>query len=194
MYGINRSGVVSCDGQKAPTFCFVSFRPACHAVVTMKTLVRLLFTCVVALAALAANSPVRPIFQLRLALDAPSGDAEQMVLVHKSGDAAQPERLYVQKKVLLDQTALKSAKVIADKRNGNPLIEIAFTAEGKERFAEVTRKNVGRRLAIVIEGRLYSAPSIRTEIPGGRAEISGSFSEPEAKELAAKINGSVTGR
>ena len=160
----------------------------------MKTFVRLLFACVVPLAALAASSPAAPIFQLRQVLDAPSGDAEQMVLVHKSGDTAQPERLYVQKKVLLDQTALKSARVIADKRSGNPLIEIVFTAEGKKQFAEVTRGNVGRRLAIVIEGRLCSAPVIRTEIPGGRAEISGSFNGPEARELAAKITESLTKR
>jgi preprotein translocase subunit SecD len=160
----------------------------------MKTLVRLLSVSAVAFAAVATDSPAPPIFQLRLVLDAPSAEAEQMVAVHKSEDAAKAERLYVQKKVLLDQTALKSAKVTTDRRTGNPLIEITFTAEGRKRFAEVTRENVGRRLAIVIEGRLYSAPTIRTEIPGGRAEISGSFSEPEARELAAKITESLTKR
>jgi preprotein translocase subunit SecD len=120
-------------------------------------------------------------------LDAPSVETEQIVVVHRNEDAARAERLNVQKKVLLDQTALKSAKVTVDKRSGNPLIEITFTAEGRKRFAEVTRENVGRRLAIVIEGELYSAPTIRTGIPGGRAEVSGSFSEAEARELAAKI-------
>jgi SecD/SecF fusion protein len=72
------------------------------------------------------------------------------------------------------------------------LIQIVFTADGKKRFAEVTRESVGRRLAIVIDGRLHSAPRIMTAIPGGKAEISGSFSEPEARELAAKITASLT--
>jgi preprotein translocase subunit SecD len=160
----------------------------------MKALVRLLSIGAVALAAVAANSPAPPIFQLRLVLDAPSAETEQMVAVHKNEDAAKAERLYVQKKVLLDQTALKSSKVTTDKRTGNPLIEITFTTEGRKRFTEVTRENVGRRLAIVIDGRLYSAPKIMTAIPGGRAEVSGSFSEPEARELAAKITESLTKR
>lgn len=95
------------------------------------------------------------------------------------------EMVNVQKAVLFDQTALKSAKVRTDK--GYPLIVITFTDDGRKRFAEVTRQNIGKRLAIIIQGQLYCAPRIRAEIPGGKAEISGKFSEQEAKNLAAKI-------
>jgi SecD/SecF fusion protein len=99
--------------------------------------------------------------------------------------------LHVQHLVLLDQSALKSATVTTNQPDGSPRIAIAFTDDGKKRFAEVTRQNVGRRLAIVIDGQLYCAPKIMTEIPGGTAEITGGFSQQEAKELAAKITESI---
>jgi len=55
----------------------------------------------------------------------------------------------------------------------------------------MTRRNVGKRLAIIIDGQVYSAPVIRTEISGGKAEISGNFSEQEAKDLAKKMSEAV---
>ena len=62
----------------------------------------------------------------------------------------------------------------------------------KQRFAEVTRENIGRRLAIIVDGRICSAPVIQGEISGGKAQITGNFSEKEAKELAAKISFAIT--
>jgi SecD/SecF fusion protein len=69
----------------------------------------------------------------------------------------------------------------------SPQIEIIFTDTGKQRFAEVTRECRGKRLAIIVGGQLYSVPKILTEIADGRAQISGHFSELEARDLAAKI-------
>ena len=77
---------------------------------------------------------------------------------------------------------------------GRPQIEILFTDAGGKRFAEVTREGRGRRLAIIIGGQLYSAPQIMSEIAGGRAEISGSFSEQEARDLAARLTESLPKR
>jgi SecD/SecF fusion protein len=74
---------------------------------------------------------------------------------------------------------------------GHQEIAITFNANGAKRFAEVTRDSIGKRLAIVIDGKLYSAPTIRSEIPGGKAVISGNFSKEEAKELVAKMNGAL---
>jgi len=152
----------------------------------MKKLIPLLSVCLLSLAAVAARSPSSPFFQMRLVLDAPSADSEQMVLVQPGKNSAPKETLYVQKTVLLDQTALKSA-VTTRGADGSPRIAITFTDAGTKRFAEMTRQCVGKRLAVVIDGRLYSAPKIRMEIPGGKAEINGSFSEEEARSLAAKI-------
>ena len=98
------------------------------------------------------------------------------------------EKLHVQKKPLLDRSALKSAAVQRNAVTGAPEIAITFTERGAKRFAEVTRDHIGQRLAIVINGEVYSAPKIMAEIAGGKGVISGSFTEQEATELAAKLN------
>jgi len=154
---------------------------------TMKTIVRLLSVGFLAFSTIAAEQASPPVFQMRLVLDTQSADSEQMTLVHKSKDGDDTEPVYVQKSVLLDQTDLKSAMVTTNRLDGRPRIQIVFTDRGKKRFAEVTRQNIGERLAIIIEGQLYSAPRIMTEIPSGTAEIAGNFSEQEARDLAAKI-------
>jgi RNA polymerase sigma factor (sigma-70 family) len=138
------------------------------------------------------GNPAPSVFQFRLVLNAPSAKADPMTVVQPGTDAKATETLYVQKKVLLDQTDLKSASVITNQPAGKPRIDITFTDAGAKRFAKVTRQNIGKRLAIIIDGRLYSAPTIKSEIRGGKAQIDGNFSEPEAQDLAAKINQSVT--
>jgi hypothetical protein len=136
--------------------------------------------------AVAADSTNSPVFQIRLVLDTPSANSEPMSI---SNGVDQVEVVNLQKKVLLDQTAIKSAKVVKDNL-GHPQIAINFTESGREQFAEVTRENIGKRLAIVIDGRVYSAPVVMSEISGG-ANITGSFSEQEAEELAKRLNPSL---
>jgi preprotein translocase subunit SecD len=58
----------------------------------------------------------------------------------------------------------------------------------------VTRENVNKRLAIVLGGQLYAAPLLLSEISRGKAQISGSFTEDEANQLAAKINDVISVR
>jgi RNA polymerase sigma factor (sigma-70 family) len=146
----------------------------------------------VALSSDTSADPAPSVFQFRLVLNAPSAKADTMTVVQPDADAKTAKTLYVQKKVLLDQTDLKLASVITNQPAGKPWIQITFTDAGAKRFAKVTRQNIGKQLAIIIDGRLYSAPTIRSEIRGGRAEITGNFSEPEAQDLASKINQSVT--
>ena len=140
----------------------------------------------------AGGGNLASVFQFRLVLNAPSAKADPMTVVQQGADAKAAQTLYIQKKVLLDQTDLMSASVITNQPAGKPRIQITFTDAGAKRFAKVTRQNIGKRLAIIIDGRLYSAPMIKSEIRGGQAEISGNFSEPEAQDLATKINQSVT--
>jgi RNA polymerase sigma factor, sigma-70 family len=137
-------------------------------------------------------NPVPSVFQFRLVLNAPSAKADPMTVVQQGADAKATKTLYVQKKVLLDQTDLMSASVITNQPAGKPWIQITFTDAGAKQFAKVTHQNIGKRLAIIIDGRLYSAPTIRSEIRDGKAQITGNFSEQEANDLAAKINQSVT--
>jgi preprotein translocase subunit SecD len=67
-----------------------------------------------------------------------------------------------------------------------------LTKEGAKRFAEVTHAHVGKHLAIMVDGKLFSAPNVMSEITGGIGVITGSFSEQEATELAARLNAGVT--
>jgi RNA polymerase sigma factor (sigma-70 family) len=133
--------------------------------------------------------PAKPApFQVQIVLDGPGDDSETMT---NNSNGSNGETLYVQKSPLLDYTAISSATVTTNTSTGAPQIAIAFSEEGKDLFAQITRENLNKRLAIVLDGHLYSAPVIKTEIAGGRAEISGSFTEPEAKELALKINDAI---
>jgi preprotein translocase subunit SecD len=128
-------------------------------------------------------------FQMRMVEDVTAGDCDcdDMVVV---GGVGPKETLHVLHGVLLGQNDLKSVKVETDSF-GRPEIAITFNANGAKRFAEVTRNNIHKRLAIIIEGKLYSAPVIRSEIASGNAVISGHFSEKEAQEMVERMNAAL---
>ena len=74
---------------------------------------------------------------------------------------------------------------------GQRMIALSFNARGAAQFAEVTRANVGRQMAIVLDDHLYCAPVIKDAITGGQATISGRFSDEEIKSIAdALVSGS----
>jgi preprotein translocase subunit SecD len=62
---------------------------------------------------------------------------------------------------------------------------------GAKRFAEVTRQNIHKRLAIVIDGKLCQAPTIQTVIPSGKAQLSGAFTSEDAADFVKKINNAL---
>jgi preprotein translocase subunit SecD len=91
----------------------------------------------------------------------------------------------VQKRTLLTGANLTRAEVQADPNApGNWQVAIEFDAIGTRVFGEVTEQNVGRHLAIILDGNVYSAPRINERIPGGRAVITGQFTVEEARDLA----------
>ena len=124
-------------------------------------------------------------FQVQLVVDEPGENTEPMT--NNAGGGT----LQVQKTPLLDHTAIRSVIVTKNPSSGAPEIDVEFSQEGKELFAAVTKENINKRLAIVLNGQLYSAPVIRSEISGGRAQITGNFTETEARELAARINEAI---
>jgi len=92
--------------------------------------------------------------------------------------------------VLMDAKSVALAK--ADKGYAGAFqIALTFTPAGAKVFADLTRKNVGRRLAILIDGKVLSAPLIKDEVPGGKAVITGSFTRKQAEELAERISAAV---
>lgn len=82
---------------------------------------------------------------------------------------------------------IKSAHLGMDNFGGFE-VNLSMTSAGAELFEKITANNINRRLAIVLDGNLYSAPVIRAAIPNGQASISGSFSQREALELVNVLN------
>ena len=88
---------------------------------------------------------------------------------------------------LLTGGALKKAQV-GYGNLGEPQINFEMKPEGAIEFARITRENVGKQLAIVLDGKVQTAPVIRTEIPGGTGSISGNYTVEEAKRTATLLN------
>ena len=89
----------------------------------------------------------------------------------------------VQKKVLMQGSMIRDARV-GFLQTGEAYVSMSFNDEGSELFADITKASVGRKLAIVLDGKVQSAPRINEPITGGEAQITGSFSPEEASELA----------
>ncbi len=87
-------------------------------------------------------------------------------------------------KTILTGDLLDDAQVRIDTRFNEPYVSIKFNSVGARRFEQVTSANVNKRMAIVLDDTVYSAPVIRERIAGGEAQISGSFTEQEATDLA----------
>lgn len=69
-----------------------------------------------------------------------------------------------------------------------PYVSISFTSEGAKLFQELTKNNIGKKVAIFVGGNMVSAPNVEAEISGGQAQISGNFSLEEAQNLARDLN------
>ncbi len=105
--------------------------------------------------------------------------------VDKQTKAERKVPYVVQKRTLLTGAELTRAEVQADPNSmGNWQVAIEFTSTGTRIFGEVTEQNVGKRLAIILDGTVYSAPRINERIPGGRAVITGQFTVDDARDLA----------
>jgi len=87
---------------------------------------------------------------------------------------------------ILDGGMLTDASMGFD-QNNRPLINFKLNAEGAEIFGDFTGKSVGKRLAVVLDGKVYSAPNINERIGGGSGQISGSYTVMEAKDLAIAL-------
>ena len=89
----------------------------------------------------------------------------------------------VKKRVMLTGDVLSDARVSIGQFN-DPYVSITFDAKGGREFERITGENVKKRMAIVLDNTIYSAPVIQERISGGRAQITGTFSTQEANDLA----------
>jgi preprotein translocase subunit SecD len=91
----------------------------------------------------------------------------------------------VKKRASLTGETLTGAEVRYDSgQYGEPYVSLSFNSYGASVFYQVTKNNIRKRLAIVLDGNIYSAPVIQDAIPGGQAQITGSFTTEDAKDLA----------
>lgn len=104
--------------------------------------------------------------------------------VNRSTGAVTETPLVVKQQTVLTGDLLADANVRIDTRFNEPYVAIDFNAVGAKRFEQITAANVGKRMAIVLDGTVYSAPVIRERIAGGSAQISGAFTSQEATDLA----------
>ncbi len=87
-------------------------------------------------------------------------------------------------RVALEGKHITDANLVFSQENGQPVVSFVLDKEGARLFGEMTKNNIDRSLAIVLDDKVITAPVIRSVIAGGRGEISGSFTVAEANELA----------
>jgi preprotein translocase subunit SecD len=104
--------------------------------------------------------------------------------VNKETGQEQRTPYVVLKRTLLTGADLSTARVSIDQNTSEPYVSLEFNAAGARAFAEITEQNVGKRLAIILDGNVHSAPVIREKIPSGQAQITGGFTTEDATDLA----------
>ncbi len=88
----------------------------------------------------------------------------------------------------LNGSHLKKSQVEFDQTSGNPHIAISFNSEGTKLFADITKRNIEKLVAIVLDGQIISAPTVQSEISDGSAVITGQFTLEDAKNLSQLLN------
>ena len=69
-------------------------------------------------------------------------------------------------------------------QNGRPSVSMTMNSDGARRWAQLTKQNIGKPIAIALDGYIYSAPNVMNEITGGQSQITGQFSQEDTKDLA----------
>jgi preprotein translocase subunit SecD len=126
-----------------------------------------------------------PILEFRLEGD-PSAQAELAIASTSEEIAAAMAKAYIS--TGLTGSQLERASLVFEQGNPSPIISLVFNDDGKKLFAEITKNNIGKSMAIFLDGSILSAPVIQEEIPNGQAQITGQFTAEEAKQLVQDLN------
>jgi protein-export membrane protein SecD len=94
----------------------------------------------------------------------------------------------VRERAILSGDDLNSANPGFDPQTGEPIVQFKFDTRGSRIFGRTTQENVNKRFAVVLDGRVITAPNINEPILGGSGQISGNFTPESAKELADLLN------
>ncbi|MFC2084762.1 hypothetical protein ACFLS9_06875 [Bacteroidota bacterium] len=109
-----------------------------------------------------------------------STDSQTKMIVTDWGEV-----YYLRKEVEITNKDVKSAEV--KNMNDRTVILLTFNEEGKQKFADLTANNIGKKIGMLLDGKLVSAPVVNDTIKEGRAIISYNFNEEEAESIAKSI-------
>jgi preprotein translocase subunit SecD len=101
--------------------------------------------------------------------------------------AGTDQKVYLHKEAEITNEDIAEAKVITDERK-DPAIEITFTKEGQKKMAKMTKDHKDKPLAILVDGKVVSAPIVKSEV-SEKALITGKFTKEEAEKIAKGIKG-----
>jgi hypothetical protein len=137
------------------------------------------------------GNDAKPAPRLQFRLVAGEKDTAPFEEMPDPGDKTGKRTLRLLKEVLLDESAVAAAAATPGQGAGKQ-ITLALTTAGAERFAQITGNNINRRLAIVFDGKVISAPVIKSRI-SGIGVITGDFSEEEVARIVKALNRPVAG-
>lgn len=116
----------------------------------------------------------------------PQAETDEILAAQKNGERLNEDPYFVA--TTLTGRFLKKAILDFDQTTMEPQISLEFTDEGAILFAQITKDNVGKPVAIYLDGGPISVPNVKEEINGGRAQITGNFTVEEAKTLVSRLN------
>lgn len=117
--------------------------------------------------------------EFRMLADSPSGDVDLLPSKDEKG-----ARVPVERRVMASGADLTDAQPAFDHQTQEPMVSFKFNLKGAQSFGQATSENVGRRMAIVLDNEVVSAPRINTPITGGSGQITGNFTVAQANELS----------
>jgi preprotein translocase subunit SecD len=143
----------------------------------------LLLVCLLAVGGCAGDgTDTGPVsLELRIVEEAPGEGLAAMTM----SAWGRSETFYAHSEVLMTGDDVASAAIT--EWQGHPAVEMKFTEAGGERLAQITGGNVGKRMGMIVDGKLMAAPVIRAQISGGVAVINGEFTDEEARRVAAGL-------
>ena len=120
--------------------------------------------------------------EFRMLADSPSGDVDLLPSKDEGG-----AKVPVERRVMADGSDLTDAQPAFDPQTQEPMVSFKFNLRGAQKFGQATSENVGRRMAIVLDGVVQSAPVIRSAITGGSGQITGNFTVKDANDLSVLL-------
>jgi len=120
--------------------------------------------------------------EFRMLADSPSGDVDMLPSKDEKG-----AKVPVERRVMADGGELTDAQPAFDQQTHEPMVSFKFNLRGAQRFGQATSENIGRRMAIVLDNEVVSAPVIRSAITGGSGQITGNFTVQQANDLSVLL-------